>query len=56
MDGIDGEGAFEPDRIIETLVEHGVDFVLVGGSAAQFHGAQRLTKDADVVVEFGRET
>jgi len=46
---------FEPDRIVETLIEHRVDFVLVGGAAAQFHGAQRLTQDADVVVEYGRE-
>lgn len=53
--GDESEVSFEPDRIIETLVEHHVKFVLVGGSAAQFHGAQRLTKDADVVVEYGRE-
>lgn len=40
----------DPVRIIETLVEHHVQFVLVGGQAALFHGAQRPTQDADVVV------
>ena len=42
---------FDPERIVETLAEHRVRFVLVGGQAARFHGATRLTKDADVVVD-----
>lgn len=44
---------FRLDQIIETLVEHGADFVLVGGSAAWLYGASRPTSDADVVVDFG---
>jgi hypothetical protein len=46
---------FRPDEIIEALAEHGVKFVLVGGRAAEFHGATRPTQDADIVVDFGTE-
>lgn len=35
--------------LLATLVEHGVDFILVGGVAATVHGASRLTRDVDVV-------
>lgn|GEM_PF-4525876 len=46
------EPIFAPDLIIETLVEHKVRFVLVGGRAAQLYGASRPTQDADVVVDY----
>jgi len=49
------EPIFAPDVIIETLVEHKVRFVLVGGRAAQLHGASRPTQDADVVVDFNND-
>jgi len=49
------EPIFAPDLIIETLVEHKVRFVLVGGRAAQLHGASRPTQDADVVVDYAIE-
>lgn len=42
---------FRPLRILETLVEHGVDFVLVGGLASAIHGAPYSTIDVDVVPE-----
>ena len=35
--------------LLKTLVEHRVDFILVGGVAATVHGASRLTRDVDVV-------
>lgn len=38
-------------RILEELVRHGVDFVLVGGMAAQTHGNTRMTNDVDVIPE-----
>lgn len=38
------------NRLLEVLVRNGVDFVVVGGSAAGFLGASRLTEDADCVV------
>ena len=38
------------NRLLEVLVRHDVDFVVVGGSAAGFLGASRLTEDADCVV------
>jgi hypothetical protein len=38
-------------RLLETLSKYGVEFVVVGGSAASFLGASRLTEDADCVVK-----
>lgn len=39
---------FRPTRLLERLVERGVDFVVVGGYGAIAHGAGRLTRDLDV--------
>jgi predicted nucleotidyltransferase len=38
------------NRLLEVLTRNDVDFVVVGGSAAGFLGASRLTEDADCVV------
>lgn len=38
-------------RILEALARHRVDFVLVGGMAAQTHGNTRMTSDVDVIPE-----
>ena len=46
---------FDPDRIIEILHEYDVVFVLVGGLAARWHGAQRATGDVDCIPEPGVE-
>lgn len=37
-------------RLIEVLDRHGVEYLLVGGAAANAHGATRPTDDADCVV------
>jgi predicted nucleotidyltransferase len=42
------------NRLLEVLTRHDVDFVVVGGSAAGFLGASRLTEDADCVVRRDR--
>ena len=42
------EPAFDPKAIVEILDRHRVDYVLVGGYAANMHGAVRPTKDIDV--------
>jgi predicted nucleotidyltransferase len=39
--------AFRPADILAVLVAHGVDFVVVGGLAAVFHGSTRITQDLD---------
>ncbi|HEU5143137.1 MAG TPA: DUF6036 family nucleotidyltransferase [Solirubrobacterales bacterium] len=39
----------DPHRIFETLARHEVDFVLVGGLAAQTHGSPRMTNDVDLI-------
>jgi Nucleotidyltransferase of unknown function (DUF6036) len=41
----------DAQRILEDLARHGVDFVLVGGLAAQTHGNTRMTNDVDVIPE-----
>lgn len=35
--------------VLRTLRAHGVEFVVIGGFALGFHGAERATKDVDVV-------
>jgi hypothetical protein len=37
------------ERLIASLVDGEVDFIIVGGVAATFHGSSRLTSDLDVV-------
>jgi hypothetical protein len=39
---------FDPRRILEVLNGHHVDYVLVGGYAAQLYGARRPTYDIDI--------
>lgn len=44
-------GPLDAERILEALARHGVDFVLVGGMAAQVHGNTRMTNDVDMIPE-----
>jgi len=39
----------DPQRILEELTQHEVDYVLVGGLAAQTHGNTRMTNDVDLI-------
>lgn len=39
----------DAQRILEELARHEVDFVLVGGMAAQTHGSTRMTNDVDLI-------
>jgi transcriptional regulator with XRE-family HTH domain len=41
--------SLDPRRIFEEFVRHEVDFVLVGGLAAQTHGNTRMTSDVGVI-------
>lgn len=43
----DGTGKPDVHRLIEVLDRHGVEYLLVGGVAANAYGAQRLTLDLD---------
>jgi hypothetical protein len=38
-------------RLIEVLDQHGVEYLVCGGAAAQAYGAGRPTEDADCVVK-----
>jgi hypothetical protein len=40
---------FDPVRILETLNDEGVDYVVVGGFAAVIHGSSLPTRDVDIV-------
>lgn len=45
----------DASTILRTLVEHGVEFVVIGGLAVAAHGFPRATKDVDVVPAPGRD-
>jgi hypothetical protein len=45
---VTGDDVFDPRSIVETLDRHHVDYVLVGGYAAQVYGARRPTYDIDI--------
>ena len=45
------EDGFSPDEIFAALERHGVDYVAIGGIAANAHGSRRLTLDVDIVPE-----
>ncbi len=40
---------FDPEEILRTLLEHQVQYVLVGGLAATLYGSPHITTDADIV-------
>lgn len=40
--------AFDPERLLEVLARHDVDFVLIGGLASVVHGSPLPTADVDI--------
>lgn len=40
---------FDPERALETLNRHGVEYLVVGGVGANVHGGSRVTRDLDAV-------
>jgi hypothetical protein len=48
------EASFDPQRILELLTRHEVDFVLIGGLAGTVHGSAYVTNDVDVAYERSR--
>jgi predicted nucleotidyltransferase len=40
---------FDPERLLATLQEHGVEYVLVGALALAAHGVVRATLDVDMI-------
>jgi predicted nucleotidyltransferase len=45
---------FNPAAILAALERHEVQYVLIGGLAANAHGVRRATRDVDVIVERSR--
>lgn len=50
-----GHPPLRADRILQTLLDEGVDFVLIGGLAAQVHGSPSLTGDVDICHSLDRD-
>lgn len=46
---------FEPGSLLETLLRHGVRFVLIGGLAARLRGSPLITFDVDICYSRDRE-
>ncbi len=42
-------GAFDPERLLRTLAEHEVEFVVIGMTAAWLQGSPAVTIDLDVM-------
>lgn len=45
----DADAPLDAERILRTLAQHGVEYVLVGGLAVQTHGGVRTTVDVDIL-------
>jgi hypothetical protein len=48
--------AFDPLRALQTLIEHEVDFVVIGGIAGRLLGSPTVTNDLDVCCERSPES
>lgn len=46
--------SFRPSSILDVLVRHEVDFILIGGAAAAAHGSPHMTQDVDVCPKMER--
>lgn len=49
------ETRFRPEELLSLLTEHDVQFVVIGGFAAQAHGSPSLTGDLDIVPSWDGE-
>ncbi len=49
--GLEGRAEADPSRLIAALLDHEVEFVVIGGVAAVAHGVQRITRDLDLLIE-----
>lgn len=45
----EGPAAFDPERIVVTLLDFDVTFMIVGGFSTRLFGAQRITADLDLI-------
>lgn len=50
------QARFQPEELIRRLVNAGVEFVIIGGLAAQAHGSTSITRDLDVCIPRDLET
>ena len=44
------QARFQPEELIRRLVEAGIEFIVIGGLAAQAHGSTSITRDLDVCI------
>lgn len=45
---VPAENSLDVEELFRVLAEHSVDYLVIGGVAAQVHGRRRTTKDLDV--------
>jgi hypothetical protein len=45
----------EFERLLPRLLEHKIEFILVGGFAANLHGTRDVTQDIDICLKLSRE-
>ncbi len=50
-----GQPGLDISAVLSALQRHGVEYLLVGGLAAQVHGATRPTQDFDCLVRRGKD-
>jgi hypothetical protein len=46
-----GVSKLDPEKLLSTLKDHRVEFVIIGGFSLAAHGVVRATKDVDIVPE-----
>ena len=44
------QARFQPEELFRRLAQAGVDFIVIGGLAAQAHGSTSITRDVDVCI------
>ncbi|MCI0456201.1 MAG: nucleotidyltransferase [Gemmataceae bacterium] len=44
----EGVSMFKPEAILQQLLDHGVEFVVIGGLAMTIHGSAYITRDLDL--------
>lgn len=51
MTGRDEQTGLDVERLFRALGAYGVDYVVIGGVAANLHGTSRMTSDCDIVID-----
>jgi hypothetical protein len=53
LEGAMDDARLHEDRLLDALLEHEVEFVVIGGVAAALHGSTLVTRDLDICIPLG---